>query len=109
MEAYSNDLILVISLKILSSNTWSKGWELGIQHMNLGGYNSTHNRKKCLKSPNFGDNLLKDSESESCSIMSDSLRPHGLYSPWNSPGHNTGVGSLSLDSEPHFIHLWGGV
>jgi len=22
--------------------------------------------------------------------MSDSLRPHGLYSPWNSPGQNTG-------------------
>ena len=35
-------------------------------------------------------------ESESCSVMSDSLRPHGLYSPWNSPGQNTGVGSLSL-------------
>ena len=28
--------------------------------------------------------------------MSDSLRSHGLYSPWNSPGQNTGVGSLSL-------------
>ena len=29
--------------------------------------------------------------------MWDSLRPHGLYSPWNSPGQkNTGVGSLSL-------------
>ena len=28
--------------------------------------------------------------------MFDSLRPHGLYSPWNSPGQNTGVGSLSL-------------
>ena len=28
--------------------------------------------------------------------MSNSLRPHGLYSPWNSPGQNTGVGSLSL-------------
>ena len=28
--------------------------------------------------------------------MSDSLWPHGLYSPWNSPGQNTGVGSLSL-------------
>ena len=27
---------------------------------------------------------------------SDSLRPHGLSSPWNSPGQNTGVGSLSL-------------
>ena len=24
------------------------------------------------------------------------LRPHGLYSPQNSPGQNTGVGSLSL-------------
>ena len=24
------------------------------------------------------------------------LRPHGPYSPWNSPGQNTGVGSLSL-------------
>ena len=27
---------------------------------------------------------------------SDSLRPHGLYSLWNSPGQNTGVGGLSL-------------
>ena len=28
--------------------------------------------------------------------MSDSLQPHGLYSPWNSLGQNTGEGSLSL-------------
>ena len=28
--------------------------------------------------------------------MSDSLQSHGLYSSWNSPGQNTGVGSLSL-------------
>ena len=34
--------------------------------------------------------------SEGGSLMSDSLRPHGLYSLWNSPGQNTGVGSLSL-------------
>ena len=34
--------------------------------------------------------------SESHSVMSDSLRPHELHSPWNSPGRNTGVGSLSL-------------
>ena len=27
---------------------------------------------------------------------SDSLRPHRLYSPWNSPGQNNGVDSLSL-------------
>ena len=34
--------------------------------------------------------------SESHSVTSDSLWPHVLYSPWNSPGQNTGVGSLSL-------------
>ena len=28
--------------------------------------------------------------------MSNILQPHVLYSPWNSPGQNTGVGSLSL-------------
>ena len=28
--------------------------------------------------------------------MYDSLQRHGLYSPWNSPGQNTGVGSLAL-------------
>ena len=28
--------------------------------------------------------------------MSDSLQPHGLYSPWNSLDQNTGVGGLSL-------------
>ena len=38
----------------------------------------------------------KARESESCSVVSSSLRHHGLYSPWNSPGQNTGVGSLSL-------------
>ena len=31
--------------------------------------------------------------------MSDSLQPHGLYSPWNSQGQNTGVGSQSLLQE----------
>ena len=34
--------------------------------------------------------------SESRSVVSDSLWPHGLYSPWNSLGQNTGVGSCSL-------------
>ena len=32
---------------------------------------------------------------ESCSVVSDSLQPHGLYSPQDSPGQNTGLGSLS--------------
>ena len=34
--------------------------------------------------------------SQSHSVVSDSLRLHELYSLWNSPGQNTGVGSLSL-------------
>ena len=34
--------------------------------------------------------------SESCSVVSDSLRPYGLYSQWDSPGQNTRVGSLFL-------------
>ena len=36
------------------------------------------------------------SESESSSVVSDSLWPHGLYSSWNPPGQNTEVGSLSF-------------
>ena len=36
---------------------------------------------------------LKVKVPQSCPALCD---PHGLYSPWNSPGQNTGVGSLSL-------------
>ena len=36
------------------------------------------------------------SESESCSVLSVSLWPHGLYRQWDSPDWNTGGGSLSL-------------
>ena len=36
------------------------------------------------------------SESESRSVVSNSLLPHGLYSPLNSPSQNTGVDGLSL-------------
>ena len=35
-------------------------------------------------------------ESESHSVLSDSFWPHGLYSPLNSSGQNTGVGRHSL-------------
>ena len=38
-------------------------------------------------------------ENESLSVMSDSLRPHGLHSQWDSPGQNTGVCGLSLLQE----------
>ena len=36
--------------------------------------------------------LSLSESSQSCLTLCN----HGLYSPWNSPGHNTGVGSLSL-------------
>ena len=39
------------------------------------------------------DNLI---QSESPSVESDSLQRHGLHSPWNSPGQNIKVDSLSL-------------
>ena len=39
---------------------------------------------------------IKTCESESCSVVSNSLWPHGLYSPRNYAGQNTGVGSFSL-------------
>ena len=40
----------------------------------------------------------KQSEGESAShlVVSSSLWSRGLYSPWNSPGQTTGMGSLSL-------------
>ena len=31
-----------------------------------------------------------------CPLLADFRISHGLYSPWNSPGQNTGVGTLSL-------------
>ena len=43
--------------------------------------------------------ILLPTSSSQCgiyhSVMSDSLQPDGLYSPWNSPGQNPGVGRLS--------------
>ena len=39
--------------------------------------------------------VKKKVKSGSHSVVSDSLQPH-RHSPWNSPGQNTGLGSLSL-------------
>ena len=49
---------------------------------------------------NYKINLQKSTiylviESESCSAVSDSVTPW-IYSPWNSPGQSTGVGSRFL-------------
>ena len=49
---------------------------------------------KAWNQPQWIVNTTKH-ESESHTVVSDSLWPHGLYSPWNSPGQNTGLGILS--------------
>ena len=48
--------------------------------------------------------VAKKCRSVRCSVVSDSLRPHGLQPvrhlcPWNSPGKNAGVGSHSILQE----------
>ena len=49
-----------------------------------------------IKLESRGPQSKATSQSEGRLFVSDSLQPHGLYSPSNSPGQNTGVGSLSL-------------
>ena len=44
-----------------------------------------------------------ESESESRSVLSNSLQPDGLYSPWNSPGKNTGVGCHFLPPKWEYL------
>ena len=36
----------------------------------------------------------REAQTESLSVISDSLRPHEPYSPWSSPGQNTGLGNF---------------
>ena len=61
---------------------------------------SRQNGKSILRSTLFFyyqiRNLVYFNPSASHSVVSDSLQLCGLHSPWNSPGQNTGVGSLSL-------------
>ena len=50
---------------------------------------------RVLSGPAVYGILIPQSESENRSVVSNSLQSHGLYSPWNSPGQDTEVGSLS--------------
>ena len=65
-----------------------KGMVLFISNLSLTDYLQTYKTWNIQNTSPF--------ESESRSVVSDSLWPHGLHSPWDSPGLNTGVGSLSL-------------
>ena len=55
-----------------------------------------HFRSECWGACVLSNSRICHGGSESRSVVSNSLRPHGLYSPWNSPGQNTGEGSLPL-------------
>ena len=56
--------------------------------------------------------ILYSDQSETLLVLFNSLWPHGLYSPWNSLGQNTGVCSLSIlqgifptqESNQHLLH-----
>ena len=50
-------------------------------------------RQGCILSPC----LVLVSASESRSVVSDFFQPHRLYSPWNSPGQNTGVPNRGIE------------
>ena len=65
-------------------NEIQRCWILFLQRINMWSRHST---------PSY---RYIQSASARCWVVSDSLRPHGLYSPWNSPGQNPGVGSISL-------------
>ena len=58
-------------------------WQLGIEQ-SLSGVYQSNSVDPCLK--------VKVKVAQLCLT----LRPHGLYCPWNSPSQDTGAGSLSL-------------
>ena len=84
-----------LELKDLSTDiTIQKGFVQGSYHQQGLWDSVSGHQLKGRWGVKIGPTLV--SESESHSVVSDSLRPQGLYSPWNPPGQNTGVGSLSL-------------
>ena len=77
IRIFSNELVLHIR--------WPKNWtfSFSIRYLSTINTKDESDTSMCLQ-------CLTDSES--CSVVSDSFWPHGLYSPWNPPGQNTGVG-----------------
>ena len=47
-----------------------------------------------------------ESASEIHSVLSDSLQPHGIYSPWNSPGQNAGWGAFPFSRGSSQLRDW---
>ena len=90
------------SSKVSSPVEFDKDLFRWVSHIKneLPGSGFRHIRGKERLSHHFFPQLLvyglEKSEVESHSVVSDSLQPHGLYSPWNFLGQNTGVDSLFL-------------
>ena len=87
------------SLSLLQGIFPTQGSNPGFPHCRQILYQLSHKGSliDCVEShfpPRFQNGF--EHEGESCSVVSNSLQPHVLYSPWNSPGQNTGVGSHSL-------------
>ena len=66
------------------------------RHANVQGSDRAAVSTACSREECRTVTLSIPSESESCSVVSSSVWSYGLYSPWNSPGKNTGVASHSL-------------
>ena len=70
----------------------SRRWQVPEDFLEWGCQTSPGLLTSCMKGKST---LILLEVSETCSVMSDSLRLHGLHRPWSSPGQNIGVGSLS--------------
>ena len=103
LECFPNSCLLIQAVKfpyicISFFFTWNHNHLFNQLSPSLG-YEFCEARIRVLLNLNLQslvDLLFQPSESQRRSVVSDSLRPHGLYGPWNSPGQKTGVGSLSL-------------
>ena len=72
--------------------SWGGGWkEKSRTRVPPGTVQPNSLSEEPWKARGWHENKGRKTESES-----SSLQPHGLYSPWNSPGQKTGVGSHSL-------------
>ena len=75
----------------------TENWQKGIlfQYVKMNTIHLNAPLRERSEFPCIHRGCVSSSESESHSVVSDSLRPHGL-SPLNYPGKNTAMGRLSL-------------
>ena len=84
--------------------TWSGSWEicmqvskqqleLDMEQQTISKLGKEHVKIVCCHSTYL---TYMQSERKWKSVVPNSLQPHGRYSPWNSPGQNTRVSSLSF-------------